>query len=65
MAQFSDGRSSHGAPEDLSRQIQQLRSATIGRERRMMVEVAAHYSQATLLPQLVAVLENNSATAPD
>ena len=30
----------------------------------MMVEVAARYSQATLLPQLVAVLENNSATAP-
>ena len=55
-------RVSHGAPEDLARQIQQLRPATIGRERRMMVEVSMRYSRAALLPQLVAVLENGSAS---
>ena len=55
----------HGAAEELARQIQQLRSATIGRARRTMAEVATRYSQATLLPQLVAVLENNSSTATD
>lgn len=55
-------RVSHGAAEELARQIQQLRSATIGRARRTMAEVTTRYSQATLLPQLVAVLENNPAT---
>ena len=55
----------HGAAEELARQIQQLRPATIGRERRTIAEVAARYSQAALLPQLVSVLENNSASATD
>ena len=47
----------HGATEVLAGQIKQLRAETMGHERQLHAEVAKRYSQATLLPQLVAVLE--------
>jgi len=51
----------HGAADELARQIQQLRRTTTGQERRSLAEVIARYSAATLLPRLVAVLEQNAA----
>ena len=51
----------HGAADELARQIQQLRRTTTGQERRSLAEVTERYSAATLLPRLVAVLEQNAA----
>ena len=51
----------HGAADELARQIQQLRRTTTGQERRALAEVTERYSAATLLPRLVAVLEQNAA----
>jgi len=53
----------HGAADVLANQIQQLRAKTTVLDRRPPVAVAARYSQTTLLPQLVAVLENKGKTA--
>jgi len=49
----------HGAGDELARQIQQLRRTTAGQGRRPLAEGIARYSEATLLPRLVAVLEQN------
>ena len=51
----------HGAGDELARQIQQLRRTTAGQGRRPLAAAIARYSEATLLPQLVAVLEKNVA----
>ena len=48
----------HGVADILASQIHQLRAETGVLDRRPPVAVAARYSQATLLPQLVALLEN-------
>ncbi len=50
----------HGAADVLASQIKQLRAETMGHECPLHEEVAKRYSQATLLPQLVAVLENKN-----
>ena len=53
----------HGAAEDLARQIQQLRSELKAHNQRPAGAVTARYSQAVLLPQLVALLEKKGKTA--
>ena len=50
----------HGAAETLTVEINKLRAETAAHDRRPPAEVGARYSQATLLPQLVAVLEKVS-----
>ena len=51
----------HGAAEALATQIQELRVKTPVLDRRPLVAVAERYSQTTLLPQLVAMLEKDTA----
>jgi hypothetical protein len=53
----------HEAAEALASQIQQLRAETGVLDRRPPVAAATRYSQATLLPQLVALLENKGKNA--
>ena len=55
----------HGAVEVLTSQIKQLRAETMGHDRQPHEEAAKCYSQATLLPQLVAILENKSNLTAD
>ena len=55
----------HGAGEALAGQIQKLRAETAGHDRRPPSAVAARYSQSTLLPQLVAVLEHGPKPVVD
>ena len=53
----------HGAADILANQIQQLRAETGVLDHRPPVAAATRYSQATLLPQLVALLENKGKYA--
>ncbi len=55
----------HGAAEDLARQIREMRTAGVAHDRRLPVAVAARYSQAMLLPQLLAVLAGKGNAAAD
>jgi glycosyltransferase involved in cell wall biosynthesis len=48
----------HGAAGELVRQIHQLRLNCAGKDRQPPAEVEAHFSQATLLPRLVALIES-------
>jgi hypothetical protein len=52
----------HGAAEALATEIKKMRAETTTHDRRPPAEVEARYSQATLLPQLVAVLEQPQQT---
>ena len=52
----------HGATETMASQIQQLRQKSTGYNRQPPAAMVEKFSQATLLPQLVAVLENQPET---
>ena len=54
----------HGEAEALARQISRLRTEAAGHDRLPPTEVEARYSQATLLPRLVAVLDQSKAPKP-
>ena len=53
----------HGAADMLAGKIQQLRRATASQNRQPPAAVVEKFSPATLLPQLVAVLENQPETS--
>jgi len=48
----------HGAVDELVKQIHQLRRNCAGKDRQPPAEVEAHFSQAALLPRLVALIES-------
>ena len=52
----------HGAVRELVNQIQQLRQENVGHDHQPPVEVGIYFSQATLLPRLVALIESLNKT---
>jgi len=50
----------HGAVAELVKQIHQLRAESIGLDRLPPAEVKTQFSQATLLPRMVALIETNA-----